>query len=153
MKKIPLHGGKFALVDDEDYPIAMAYSWHVSCRGYAQHSPKPGASVFMHRFLIDAPEGKQVDHINGDKLDNRKSNLRLCTNQENCRARHKANPSGFRGVSRKNKGWQASISDGKKHHYLGIYPTPELASAAYRGAAKVLFGEFQPIDAVQEARL
>lgn len=147
--------GNAILVSDEDYETLSKFTWHVSCRGYAQTNvPKEGGgyrTIFMHRMLgIEVPEGMQIDHINGTKLDNRRENLRVCTGEENCRTKRRPNPCGFRGVSERPNGkYQASIRNGKSRHYLGVYDTPQEASAAFQGAAKVLYGDFQPIDAIQ----
>lgn len=149
---VPLYRDKgYAKVDPECMQKLAPYSWHLTCKGYAATSKVSGGTLFMHRLLLDAPPDKQVDHINGDKLDNRLCNLRLATNSENCRTKRKANPTGYRGISFKkaiNK-WQASIMIDGKRKYLGVYETPEQAAEAYKKAAVELYGEFQPIDGKQ----
>tara|TARA_R110000824_G_scaffold396554_1_gene598108 strand:- start:1212 stop:1535 length:324 start_codon:yes stop_codon:yes gene_type:complete len=99
----------------------------------------------MQRFIMDAPKGMQVDHINRNPLDNRKSNLRICTNAENSynTGPQKNNTSGYKGVSwRKDaKKWTAYIGHAPKSH-LGYFDTPEEAAKARDAKAKELHGEY-----------
>lgn len=84
--KIPLYGknglGKYMLVDIEDVPKVSGYRWHVSDNGYAVNR-RDGTTIRAHRLIADTPTGMDTDHINHDKLDNRKSNLRVCTRSVN----------------------------------------------------------------------
>jgi len=100
---------------------------------------------YMHRFIMNFPNS-QVDHISGNTLDNRKSNLRVCTVSENgCnQKKRKDNTSGYKGVSwdKRSGRWYAMITKNKKQHNLGYYTTAEEAYAAYCKAAKELHGEF-----------
>lgn len=86
MAEIPLSGkngaGKFAIVDDEDIEKVMAYKWHLSDSGYAVNRTR-GKTVRMHRLVNGTPEGMVTDHINRNPLDNRKANLRSCTQKVN----------------------------------------------------------------------
>ena len=95
---------------------------------------------------MNAPKGMSVDHINGNKLDNRKSNLRICTHAENLRNLKKAknNTSGFKGVSwySKSKKWRAVITFGGKYHHLGLFVKKQDAIDAYNQKAKEYFGQF-----------
>lgn len=144
MKEIPLTQGKVAIVDDEDFDRINLYKWRY-CKGAAQsQTERPNRKVLlMHRMILNAPDGVEVDHINGDALDNRKSNLRLASHKQNlANQKMKAsNTSGFKGVTwhSKNKRWIAQIQGG---HYLGSYATAEDAARAYDKKAKELFGEF-----------
>ena len=103
--------------------------------------------IRLHRFIVNCPEGMQVDHINNNTLDNRRSNLRVCTipeNSRNCK-KYRNNTSGFKGVSWnvRIKKWQAYISiGGSKNKNLGCYNTPEEAYKAYCEASKKYHGEF-----------
>lgn len=100
----------------------------------------------MHRLITDAPAGLQVDHINGDKLDNRKENLRVCTQHENRMnlAKPKRNSYKFKGVAFNTQygKWSANISVNGRANYLGLYISEEDAAHAYDYYAKKYFGEF-----------
>lgn len=143
VKEIQLTRGKVALVDEEDYEMLVAVRWCVS-DGYA-YSAKLGR---MHRFIISAQKGVMVDHINGNKLDNRRSNLRLCTNSQNqANRKHVCGKSKFKGVvwqSRSNGTgfWKATIIVNGKAIYLGRFETDLEAAKAYNRAASEHFGEF-----------
>lgn len=87
-KKIKLTQGKHAIVDDEDFERLSQYKWYYHHEGYAVRNSKENMRrrlISMHRIINNTPDGKVTDHINGDKLDNRKSNLRSCTHAENAR--------------------------------------------------------------------
>lgn len=106
MKRIPLSRGQFAVVDDEDYEFLMQWKWSFQARGYAWRgvgSSKSGnyRAVWMHRQILNPREDQEVDHIDGNGLNNIRSNLRACGHAENLR-NHKVNArnkTGFRGVS------------------------------------------------------
>lgn len=151
MKEIPLTQGKVALVDDEDFEAVAAVKWCAKRGGqtyYAErHIPCPGGSrptERMHRLVLarvlgrDLLKGEHPDHINGDGLDNQRSNLRVATraqNMRNCR-RRSANPSSqYLGVSfHKDSGkWQAQVRVPGKQIHLGIHSS-ELAAAQAREA-------------------
>ena len=147
MATIPLTQGKFALIDDEDFERVNQVKWRY-CKGAAQsQTARPERKVLlMHRFVMHAPDGIEVDHVNGNALDNRKSNLRIATHRQNM-ANQKTrtnNRSGYKGVSfhRKNKKWVSQISTGSEHFYLGVFDTPLEAAIAYDKRASELFGKF-----------
>jgi len=144
MKEIPLTHGKVALVDDEDFEWLNQWKWHYSKFGYAVRKPKE--QIYMHRFIMKPEQGLFTDHINGDKLDNRKENLRICTTGENMRNRPKQsnNTSGYKGVfwHKKAKRWFAKIGFMRKSIHLGLFDTREEAYERYCKAEKEYFGEF-----------
>jgi hypothetical protein len=137
-----------AIVDDADYPAVSAARWYAH-RGartwYAVRSNNH--ALLMHRILIDAPRGSEVDHWNGNGLDNRRSNLRLSTkstNQQNSAKQRRVCRSRFKGVcwSKSAKKWVAYIKlDGRQQH-LGCFAEELEAAHAYDSAARRLFGEF-----------
>lgn len=100
----------------------------------------------MHRFVLSAPPGVYVDHINHNGLDNRRScNIRLCTPSQNiARARYPVGPSGFRGVywDEKRGKYRASIKTGGRIRNIGRFPSAEEAASAYDRASIAMFGEF-----------
>lgn len=144
MRKIPLTQGKFALVDDEDYERLSKFKWCVLSRGYAVRSDG-GRCCYMHREIAGTPKGMDTDHINGDKLDNRRRNLRICSHQENMRAYCKPARGGssrFRGVSRcvpRDK-WVAQIYHNGRNLYLGLFPTEVEAARERDRRAREFYG-------------
>lgn len=154
MKKIPLTQGKFAIVDDDMFEELSKFKWHFSRFGYAVRKPYSGRgkNFYMHRVIAGTPEGMSTDHINGDKLDNRRSNLRICSTSSNMRNRGKQNnnTSGYKGVfwSIPAGRWRAQIVVNKKSIHLGLYDTTEEAASAYNVAAKEYFGEFANLNEI-----
>jgi len=155
MKKIPLTQGKVALVDDEDYSYLNQYKWCAYKGGrhyYASTNIRVSNSKWrfaaMHRMVLHAPDDVGVDHINGDGLDNRKLNLRLCTHMENCRngRLRSNNKTGFKGVSIVRKGYgkpyRTQIRLNNKVVHLGYYLNPKEAARAYDLAATKHHGKF-----------
>lgn len=150
MKIIETSKGQRILVDDDDYEELAKFSWHVASHGYAARSvygPKR-STVLMHRQIMGLQLGDrtQVDHIDGNTLNNCRSNMRLCTQKENNRnIRLKSHSQSRRkGVyydaARGN--WQAYICVDRRKIHLGRFTSPELASTAYAEAARKYFGEF-----------
>lgn len=162
MKEIPLTQGKVALVDDEDYNELMKYKWCVVKIGnvyYASRKAwnkdkKQGRMSSMHRHIIKTPEGMETDHINGNGLDNRRCNLRVCTKQENRFNQFKkmGTSSNFKGVyyNTHTKKWKAHIKYNRVDYYLGEFKIEEDAARAYNKKAKELFGEFTKLNILDE---
>ena len=149
MKIIPVKirnklASKPMLVDDWDYEILKVRKWREEISGYA-HARFNGKIILAHKIIIWCPKGMQADHIDGNKLNNQKSNLRICTQSQNQSNRNKPknNTSGFKGVSwgKKSNKWQASIKKNNKDNYLGLFKNKEDAAKIYNKAAKEMFGE------------
>ncbi len=148
MKEIPLTQGRVTVVDDEDYPLLSRFRWHVGMEGKKRDRPYArgtvfGRSVRMQRFVLNAPEGLVVDHINGDTLDNRKQNLRVCTNGENIRnskARKEGGSAykGVRQIKKEPRVWSAMF----KQKGLGKFLDEKAAAMAYDTAARKKWGEY-----------
>jgi len=147
MKTLQLTNGYKAIIDDDDFERVSAFKWYGAksrMNVYVCHGRSP--ALRLHRFILNAGQGDFVDHINGDTLDNRKANLRICTNAENIRnsRKYSTNASGFKGVSYiawRNK-WASKITFNYKKHFLGYYDTKEEAFEAYKAKAKEFFGEY-----------
>jgi hypothetical protein len=150
--EIPLTQGKVALVDDEDAHLAE-FKWH-ACRikrnWYAYRNVRlpsgRGTTQKMHRVILDPGHGRQVDHVNGDGLDNRRANLRPATNAENtrCGRMRSSNTSGYRGVvwAKWAGRWRAQITVDGRLISLGYFADPVDAARAYDAAAVKHFGAF-----------
>lgn len=139
------------MVDDDVFLKFKDKKWSVNIgfagQIYARAKwGKGNKSAYLHRIIMNCPEGKQVDHINRNSLDNRRENLRICSRGENAKNRKKGknNKSGYKGVcqDKKTKKWVANISFGGKQYYLGLFKTKEKAYEAYCKKAKQWHGEF-----------
>jgi hypothetical protein len=169
MKTVPLYGkvaaGRVALVDDADYDLVMQHRWNV------QERTRPNGSkigpyaftsdcgsdrtviVWLHRLLM--PGVAQVDHEDGDGLNNQRSNLRPATNMQNHANERKTRTYGGRPTSSRFKGvywhkaagkWLAQIGADGKHRYLGLFADEAEAARAYDAAAREAFGEFAKVN-------
>lgn len=141
--EIRVSNGQRALVDKADHKLLNQFSWHVNSSGYVQtqmrlRGCKP-TNVYMHRYILDPPYKSDVDHINGNKLDNRRRNLRVCTRSENLQnMKELGGSSKYRGVhwDKRRKKWIASIRlDGKKV-YLGGFDFEVDAAVTYDNACR-----------------
>lgn len=145
MKVIKLSKGQEAIVDDEDYEYLSQWKWCHDC-GYASRTKKRGErgkvwKIFMHRIINKTPDGLETDHINRDKLDNRKCNLRSCTSSENNfngKVR-RDNKSGYKGVhwDKNRRMWLVYIGKGI-NGYIGRFKTLNEAVRARKSAEKKL---------------
>lgn len=147
MKELFLTNGEKALVDSSDYESLIKYTWSKSKLGYATANID-GQHYFLHRFIMGLSKGDGliVDHKNGNGLDNRRSNLRVCTktqNQQNQRTRH-TSVSKYKGVGyyKRDKKWRTRIVYNKKDIELGKFECETCAAIAYDEAAKVYHGEY-----------
>ena len=151
-KIIPLTQGKETIVDDEYYEYlsqARCFLTGKSDGGYAGFRIDNNI-ILVHRFIMNTPPGMETDHINGDSLDNRRSNLRVCTHLENGynRGKQSNNTSGYKGVywhSQRNK-WAAQIDAHGKHVYIGIFEDILEAAQAYDEKAIELHGKFANVN-------
>ncbi len=146
---IPLTKGVFALVDDVDSEWALVSKWSLSNSGYAQAS-RGGCHIFLHRSIAErmghSINGSFVDHISGDRQDNRRANLRAATIQENGRNRGatRVSKSGIKCVywSVANKKWRSTIEIGGKSIHVGYFKDIDKAAAAQQAAEAQYYGEF-----------
>ena len=150
MARIYLTNGGFTLINDEDALSVSKHRWFES-QGYVYRSDmRPLLS--LHRFLMNAGSGTVLDHINGNPLDNRRENLRFCTEAQNHynRRLNKDNTSGFKGVwfRKTSKRWQAEIRVNGKKRRLGCFQSKEDAAKRYNEAAREHFGEFARLNLV-----
>jgi hypothetical protein len=139
-KEIILPSGHVCLVDDEDFGELSKHKWHIDNKGYARREAGK-KHIFMHKEILRTRDGLWRDHINGNRLDNRKCNLRFVTAQQNAqnRSKGKSGSSQYKGVIREqNKYWRAKI----KQIWLGYFKTEEDAAQAYDEAAKEKYGEY-----------
>jgi len=132
--------------DDADANLLEGGSWSMHCDGYA-HAWRKSHLVLMHRLIMGAKPGEEVDHINGDKLDNRRANLRIVSRTQNCMNTGVFcnNKSGVKGVcwhKRVNR-WEAYITINKKQTHLGVFPTLEAAAEVRRLAEIKYFGDYR----------
>ena len=152
MRQIPLTKGQFAIVDDSDYEQLSKYRWCAQKRDNTYHAARRqrlhegGAYVYMHRQIMGVESSVEVDHRDGNGLNNQRRNLRVCTSANNNFAfQHKrANKtSQFRGVSLHRCGkWRASLQISCRQIHLGLFEDEVAAASAYDAGARIHFGEF-----------
>lgn len=151
MKTIILTHGTIAFVDDEDYVLVSDFSWYESKRrtvsyacAYTGGGRRNAIHSYLHRLVMRAKPGDQVDHINGNGLDCQKSNLRFVTTTQNRRNQQKARSTSsiYKGVRCRKSSWEAFITVNHHYRYLGVFDSEVDAAAAYNGAAIEFFGEF-----------
>lgn len=159
--EIPLTRGLVAIVDADDLERLMPWRWSASpcarpagnfyaCRGPRGVEDGPG-TVYMHRVVIGAKKGQVVDHINGNRLDNRRANLRFCSQSENsANSNKKCGVSGYRGVTESGKvngkQWRARIRVDGRTRSLGYFSHAVDAARSYDNAAVNFFGEFAKLN-------
>lgn len=150
-RSIPVHPCSRAIVDESDFSLLSKFTWRLNTSGYAvadMKSPEGKKKVVrMHRFILGVHFSSlklEIDHIDNDRLDNRKVNLRLCTRVQNSwnSKPHRDSKCPFKGVYPENKKWLARIFIDGKYRRIGLFNTPEEAHAAYLKGARELCGEF-----------
>lgn len=149
-RTISVGKGKAAIIDAADFDWLNQFKWHVTDRGYAIASRK-GKRLTMHRLILETPKGMVSDHINGNRLDNRRDNLRIATYAENARNKgNQAHTSIYKGVGWKkdNNLWQVRIHIGDKWHHVGLYEEEIAAAVAYNEKAIEVFGEHARLNVI-----
>ena len=143
VKQIPLGDGLFAYVDAADFEWLNQWTWHLS-GGYAMRYHR-GKVIYMHREIVQPPAGMIVDHLNRNKLDNTRANLRACTHQENSLNRDKRRDSAsrFRGVSRRRdrNGWCVRVRVEGRRIWLGSFADEMEAARAHDRTAVEHLGD------------
>jgi len=151
--EIPLTQGQVAIVDADDYPLISQHKWHAQrClhKYYALTNINldngSRTQISMHRMIMDAPKGLEVDHIDRNGLNNRRSNLRLATHAQNTRnqGKWKETASKYKGLSldKRDMKWQVKVFYNGKYVTVGRFFDEEEAARAYDAKARELFGEF-----------
>jgi hypothetical protein len=155
MREVRLAQEQITIVDDEDYEEINKHKWWW-CHGYACRTTSKNYGLFMHRVILGLSkgDGKHSDHINGNKLDNRKSNLRICTRSENMKNSkiQSNNTSGFKGVNlKKSTGkWGAQIMSNGRVIHLGYHNDKIMAAKIYNEAALKYHKEFARLNEIPE---
>lgn len=157
--EVVLTRGKRCRISLCDVPAISRFRWHCTANGYAARRGRDSSGkskiFLMHRELVSPGDGMYTDHVDGDTLNNQRSNLRAATPSQNAmnkrgrapRSRIDPRSKGvcFAPELNKTNPWMAYISAGRKRHHLGYFPTAEAASVAYQKAAKEMFGSFLPV--------
>jgi len=150
MIEIQLHSQKYpgfvALIDDRDYDVVSQYRWYVHSTGCAYGKAlRNRIPVRMHRLIMNPPSDMFIDHIDHNRLNNQRSNLRICTREQNqANSFPKAGTSRFKGIyfDKKYNVWRAQITMNRKKIYLGAFENETDAAEAYDKKAIELKGEF-----------
>jgi hypothetical protein len=158
MRIIPVWQDREAIVDNADYDLLIQYPWHMhheyavtTLKVYLPN--KRQTEISMQNMLFNLANGMELDHVDGNKLNNQRQNLRICTHADNCKNRgmRSDSQSGRKGVSPipGNK-WRATINIGGKNIHLGCLSSIDEASDAYDRAATSQYGEFARTNAFLE---
>ena len=149
---VPLTRGYVAIIDIVDLPLVEGQNWSALVLPRAVYAQRcewidgKRTTVMLHRKILQAPPGLQVDHINSNGLDNRRSNIRLASRSQNAHNQRRSckNTSGFKGVlfDMARGKWRAQINLNGRHELIGCFCSAEAAFSAYSDAATRLHGEF-----------
>lgn len=145
MRYIKVSQGYSAVVDNEDYDRLIVYRWYALKTKYKIYA-KNENHVLMHRMVLNHESRLDIDHKNGNGLDNRKKNLRICTRSQNNYNQKPRNNRKYKGVRQHYNKWVARIRYKGREIHLGSYETEELAARAYDVAAKELAGNFAKLN-------
>ncbi|WP_368920017.1 HNH endonuclease [Citrobacter sp. RHB21-C01] len=151
MMKIDLTLGQVAIVDERDYEMLSKVKWHATKRrdgkGYYAKNSK---GERMHRYIMGVSDGRIVDHIDGDGLNNARANLRIGNQSQNCVNRKTTPGVRLRGVRKKKDLWQAYIKYQGRQKSLGYFKTEVEAHDAYLAEAIRLHGSWMPLPAAPQ---
>ena len=144
---------KVSLIDLDDVDKIKNNNWYIHKAGMVMSRISSDKHVKLHRYIMDFPTGKDIDHINHDKLDNRKSNLRICSHKQNARNTKKMikeTSSIYKGVSFRSNynNWRSFIKTNEKQIHLGIFENEIDAAIAYNNKALELFGEYANLNII-----
>jgi len=155
---VTLTQGYKAIIDISDVDKISNFNWHACVKDHAVYAFRGGQlnkikfRIPMHHVILPLIDGYEVDHINLDTLDNRFSNLRYATRQQNAsnRGLPKNNSTGIKGVGwhKASKKWRATITCGQKSFHIGLFENQTDAVIAYNDAAKRLHGEFARLNLI-----
>lgn len=140
-------------IDKRDLPLYKSKKWFIGVREsgikYLSTSIN-GIEIYFHKLITNVKEGLEVDHINGNGLDNRRQNIRTCTHSQNMMNKkiYKNNRSGYKGVYRDKGKWRVQLKRGGKRLYDGYFEDPKEAAIAYNTNAVIHFGEFARLNAI-----
>jgi len=167
VREIPLTRGQVALVDDGDYERVSKFKWYAlwdpsrrtyrALRNKQENESENGKRglIYLHRFIMKVPKGKDIDHRDRDPLNNQKNNLRICTRAQNNmnKLKREGYSSEYKGVSwnKQKLKWEASIGKDYKKHHLGLFTDETDAAIAYNKAALEMFGEYAVLNDVPDA--
>lgn len=150
MKILKSTNGYDIIVDDDIFDDLNKYNWRVTATDFnIIRCGWHGRKIMLPRIIMQAPIDKLVDHINHNRLDNRKENLRLCTRTENNQNKTGTNRLGYKGVTlTRNYYYNAALRNNKRKVHIGNFATKELAALAYNRAAEKYFGDFACLNRV-----
>lgn len=148
--RILISKGKTTLVSISDYHVVRKLFLNIVGK-YARVTTRVGTRAkgfYLHKLIMGSRPGYDVDHINGDQLDNRRCNLRFCTRSQNMQNRKPLERSKYKGIHKIRGRYRAVIGSRKNKKHLGYYDTPEGAAKAYNVAAMEMFGKFARLNNV-----